>query len=119
MGHNRHGRKDGGCCVPLAEGELGLHLTQCVLDRGLPPYEWHLDPSNRLAPIHQRHRQTGHDRTDNGPIRQDEPFYTRSPKTVELVEMPFGMVTGQLADTPTRRLPTRGLDISRTGQLAD
>ena len=29
------------------------------------------------------------------------------------------MVTGQLADTPTRGLPTRGLDDSRTGQLAD
>jgi len=28
-------------------------------------------------------------------------------------------VTGQLADTPTRGLPTRGLDISRTGQLVD
>jgi len=28
-------------------------------------------------------------------------------------------VTGQLADTPTRGLPTRGLDISWTGQLAD
>jgi len=28
------------------------------------------------------------------------------------------MVTGQLADSPTRGLPTRGLDKSRTGQLA-
>jgi len=28
-------------------------------------------------------------------------------------------VTGQLANTPTCRLPTRGLDISWTGQLAD
>ena len=28
-------------------------------------------------------------------------------------------VTGQLTDTPTRGLPTRRLDISRTGQLAD
>ena len=28
-------------------------------------------------------------------------------------------LTGQLADTPTRGLPTRGLDISRTWQLAD
>jgi len=28
-------------------------------------------------------------------------------------------VTGQLADMPTRGLPTRGLDISRTGQIAD
>jgi len=27
-------------------------------------------------------------------------------------------VTGQLADTPTRGLPIRGLDISRTRQLA-
>jgi len=27
---------------------------------------FHLDPSNRLATIHQRHRQTG--RTGNGPI---------------------------------------------------
>jgi len=31
----------------------------------------------------------------------------------------FYPVTGQLADTPTRGLPTRGLDISWTGQLAD
>ena len=29
------------------------------------------------------------------------------------------MVTEQLTDTPTRGLPTRGLDNSRTGQLAD
>ena len=29
------------------------------------------------------------------------------------------MVTGQLADTPTRGLPTRGLDDSRIGHLAD
>jgi len=29
------------------------------------------------------------------------------------------VVTGQLADTPTRGLPTRGLDESRTGHLAD
>jgi len=30
-----------------------------------------------------------------------------------------GLVTGQLVDTPTRGLPTRGLDDWRTGQLAD
>jgi len=29
------------------------------------------------------------------------------------------LVTGQLADTPTRGLPTRGLYISRTSQLED
>jgi len=31
----------------------------------------------------------------------------------------IGTVTGQLADTPTHGLPTRGLDDSRTGHLAD
>ena len=31
----------------------------------------------------------------------------------------LGQITGQLADTPTRGLPTRGLDDSRTGHLAD
>jgi len=33
--------------------------------------------------------------------------------------MAINWVTGQLADTPTRGLPTRGLDDSWTGQLAD
>ena len=31
----------------------------------------------------------------------------------------LGKVTGQLADMPTRGLPTRRLDISWTGQLTD
>ena len=31
---------------------------------------------------------------------------------------PAALVTGQPADTPTRGLPTRGLDISQTGQFA-
>jgi len=32
------GRKTEGCCVPFL-GELGPHLSQCHLDRGLPPYQ--------------------------------------------------------------------------------
>jgi len=43
--------------------------------------KFHLDTSNRLAKIHQRHiqhRQTN--RTDNGPAAQGEPFHKRSPK---------------------------------------
>jgi len=31
------GRKVGGAVVPLTVGELGPHLTQCRLSRGLPP----------------------------------------------------------------------------------
>jgi len=55
------GRKLGGGCAPLGEGELGPHLTQCGQDRGLPACQlakFRLDPSNRLATVHERHRQT-------------------------------------------------------------
>jgi len=46
FGHNRHKLKIGGCAI---YGELGPHLTQCGLGRGLPSYQWHLNPSSRLA----------------------------------------------------------------------
>jgi len=51
----------GGWLCPFPWGEeLGLHVTQYRLGRGLPPCsKWHLDPSSRLATIHQRYRQTG------------------------------------------------------------
>ena len=43
------------------------------------PTKWHLDPSNHLATIHQRHRQTGETeqigQTYNGLIASGEPFY--------------------------------------------
>ena len=101
------GQKLKGCDPFLEEGELGPHLAQCDLGRGLPPCQvaswsiqpfghnrhwpksgdsarfsgtgagspsnsltqcgqgeaylhanFHLDSSNRLATIHQRHRQT-------------------------------------------------------------
>jgi len=35
--------------VPLSKGELGHHVTQCGLGRGLPSTKWHLDPCSRLA----------------------------------------------------------------------
>jgi len=61
FGRNGYGPKIGGCAL-LGEGELGPHLTQCVQGRGLPHAKFYLDPSNRLATIHQRYRQTGQDR---------------------------------------------------------
>ena len=42
------GRKVGGMCRFLGE-ELGLHLTQSRVCRGLPPYQVNLKPLNRLA----------------------------------------------------------------------
>ena len=42
----------------------------------------------------------------------------RGSKEVSLGHQGGNWSTGQLADTPTRGLPTRGLDKSRTGQLA-
>ena len=40
FGHNRHEPKTGGACAPF-RGQLGPHLTQCGLIRGLglPPYQ--------------------------------------------------------------------------------
>jgi len=55
-----------GAMSPFWVGQLAPQLAQCGRGRGLPPCQWfHLDPSNRLAIMHQRHiqdRQT--DRTD-------------------------------------------------------
>ena len=56
--------------MPLSVGELGLHVTQCGLGRGLPLYQV----------AHQRYRQT--DRTENRPVAQGKPFYKWSPKNV-------------------------------------
>jgi len=50
FGHNRHWSKSGELLCPFPRGQLGPHLTQCRLGRGLPPYmKWRLDPSGRLA----------------------------------------------------------------------
>jgi len=57
------GRKLRAVHAPYGGSCMDFHLTQC----SLPPFhiEWHHNPYNRLATIHQPHRQ---DRTDNGPI---------------------------------------------------
>ena len=56
-----------GYTVPLSVGELSPHLTQCPWAEAYLRTKWHLDPSNRLATIHHRYRQT-----DNGPVAQGE-----------------------------------------------
>ena len=43
--------------VPPFLGELGSHLTMWPAPRPTSDAKFHLDPSNRLATIHQRHRQ--------------------------------------------------------------
>jgi len=55
-------------CAPLGEGEVGPHLTVWPgpTAEAYLHAKFRLDPSNRLATIHQRHWQTG--QTDNGPI---------------------------------------------------
>ena len=58
------GRKLGGCAL-LGEGELGPHLTQCGRAEAYLHAKFHLDPSNRLDTIHQRHRQTAGQRSDS------------------------------------------------------
>jgi len=48
----------------LGEGKLGSHLTQFGEGRAYLRAKFHLDPSNRLATVHQRHRQTDSLQTD-------------------------------------------------------
>ena len=47
-----------GADVPHSMGELGLHLTQCLLAEAYLHTKSHLDPSNHLATIHEHYRQT-------------------------------------------------------------
>ena len=57
--------------MPLSVGELGPHLTQCRLGRGLPPHQvafCSIEPFSHNTPALQR------DKTDNGPIAQGEPL---------------------------------------------
>jgi len=45
--------------------------------------KFHLDSSNHLATIDQRHRQRDRtDRQDNGPMAWGKPFYKQSPKNL-------------------------------------
>ena len=59
FGHNRHGTKSWGLLCPFLWGEIGPHLTQCRLGRGLSPSKWHLDPSSHLATIHTGQKVRG------------------------------------------------------------
>jgi len=63
FGHNIYGPKLGGC-APLGEEELGPHLTQCGQEEAYLHAKFHLDTSNRLATVQERHRQDRQDRTD-------------------------------------------------------
>jgi len=52
------GRKFGGGLWPFKGGELGPNLTQYMARaEAYLRAEFHLDSSNRLATVHQRHRQ--------------------------------------------------------------
>jgi len=79
------GRKVGDCWAPLGGGSWAPFSHNVVMAEAFLRTKWHLDPSNRLVTIHERHRQTGQTgQTDNGTIAQGEPFYKRSPKTTSV-----------------------------------
>ena len=68
FGRNRYAPKI--APPPFGEGELGPHLTQCGQGRAYLHAKFHLDPSNHLATVHQRYRQTDkQDRTDSTIVR--------------------------------------------------
>jgi len=63
FGHNRHGPKSGGWCAPFRGTGAGPYLRQCGWVEAYLRTKWYPDPSNRLATIHQRYRQTGRQRS--------------------------------------------------------
>ena len=85
----QRGPKSGGD-VHLSVRELGPHLKQCHLGRGLPPHQvpsWSIQPFGHNTPTLQKDSKTGRqDRTDNGPIAQGEPFYKRSLKKLYFLQ---------------------------------
>jgi len=73
FGPNRYGPKIGWGLCPFGGGKLGPHLKHVARAEAYLHAKFHLDPSNRLATVHERHRtdRTAQDRTgqtDNGPI---------------------------------------------------
>jgi len=89
------GRKLGNC-APLVEGRWVPIEHNVARAEAYLHAKFHLDPSNRLATVHQRHRQTDRktDRQtdgqtgDNGPIAYGEPFYKGSPKNIPYIVCP-------------------------------
>ena len=87
FGRNGYGPKIGGC-APLGEGELGPHLTQrghgrCLRAEAYLHAKFHLDPSNRVATMHQRYRQTdrtGQDRQTTDRYHMANRFTNGRPK---------------------------------------
>jgi len=65
-GNNRYGPKIVSA-LPLWGGGAGAHLIQRGQAEAYLHAKFHLDPSNCLATVHQRHRQTG--QTDNLRLR--------------------------------------------------
>jgi len=60
FGHNKHWSKIGGLLCPLFGSELGPHLTQCSLGRGLPPCQvasWSIQPFGHNTPTSQTDKQ--------------------------------------------------------------
>jgi len=82
----------------MGTGLLGSHLTQCGGDEAYLQAKFHLDPSNRSATIHQRHRQTDRQdrQTDNGPIAQGELFYKQSPKSYKILPLKFSKFSNKI-----------------------
>ena len=70
-------------CVPLGRGSWVPILHNVARAEAYLHAKFHLDPSNRLATVHERYRQT-----DNGLIAQGEPFYKRSPKNHGTISPP-------------------------------
>jgi len=64
FGHNRYGPKIRGGLGPFGGGDLDPIKHNVARAEAYLHTKFHLDPSNRLATIHQRHRLTGQTEQD-------------------------------------------------------
>jgi len=77
----------GGADLPLSVGELGRYLTQCCLDRGLPPYQvvsWSIQPFVHNTPTLQTDSSIGRTVTCNGRPKTKTVFVNLALKLVVL-----------------------------------
>jgi len=98
FGRKRYGAKIG-CVYPFGGGELCPHLTQCGQGEAYLHAKFRLDPSNRLATVHERHRQTDRqtDRTGQTARQRTDSIgrtvlqYKRSPNHRTIPELRYAL----------------------------
>ena len=99
-----------GVTVILSLGELDPHLTQCGRSETYLRAKFHLDPFNRLATVHQRHRQT--DRTWTRQDRTGQRTDSIGRTVLQTVAQKLQLLPAISASRPVRDLSSPRVGVS-------